>query len=105
MEGEGRHLDIWMPGTLLIFLHLILYVCIADWTNDQVFEIITGRELFRYEAYKQHGLGAPAGHFWQMMCFTGERSTAEQLMAGTYADRYFDITCSSFFSVCPFVSF
>lgn len=92
MEREGRHLDIWMPGTVAILpLHLTCYIRIADWTNVQVFELIVNSDLFKYEAYEKYSLDAPAGHLWQMMCFTGERFTPEQLDSSDFADEYLTI--------------
>lgn len=62
----------------------------------QAFEFVTGAGLFEYQPYEQQGLDAPGGHLWQMMCFTGERFTPEQLQASTNASQYFDpTTCSS----------
>lgn len=56
------------------------------------FEFVTGAGLFEYQPYEQQGLDAPGGHLWQMMCFTGERFTPEQLQASTNASQYFDPT-------------
>jgi hypothetical protein len=87
-----------MPGTVVAIsttLHLTCYIQIADWTNVQVFELVVNSDLFKYEAYKQYGLDAPAGHLWQMMCFTSEQFTPEQLDLSDFADCYFDNTCSS----------
>ena len=66
----------------------------------QAFEFVTGAGLFEYQPYDQHGLDAAGGHLWQMMCFTGERFTPEQLQASTNASQYFDATtCLSLSSV------
>ncbi len=59
-----------------------------------MFELVVGRELFEYTAYEKYDLDAPAGHLWQMMCFTGERFMPEQLQASDLAAQYFDSTCS-----------
>jgi serine/threonine-protein kinase SRPK3 len=90
------HLDAWYCSAILTHLHLTCYIRIADWKNVQVFELVVNNDLFMYEAYEQYGLDAPAGHLWQMMCFTGERFTPEQLDSSDFADQYFDNTCSSF---------
>jgi len=90
-----------MPGTVVAILpplHLTCCIRVADWTNVQVFELVVNSDLFKYEAYEQYGLDAPAGHLWQMMCFTGERFTPEQLNLSDFSDHYFDNTCSSFFT-------
>ena len=86
------HLVVWYLNTFpsVPFAH-------TDCANIQVFELAVGRELFEYTAYEKHGLDAPAGHLWQMMCFTGERFTPEQLQASDLAAQYFDSTCPS----CP----
>jgi len=58
-----------------------------------VFEIVVCRKLFEYEAYENYGLDAESGLLWQMMCFTGEQFTPEQLQASRLASVYFDETC------------
>jgi serine/threonine-protein kinase SRPK3 len=54
------------------------------------------RKLFEYAAYEQHGLDAESGLLWQMMCFTGEQFTPEQLQASFLSSMYFDETCTFF---------
>jgi len=49
--------------------------------------------MFEYEAYENYGLDAESGLLWQMMCFTGEQFTPEQLQASRLASVYFDETC------------
>src|SRR5882762_1403968 len=63
----------------------------------QVFELLVPSPLFQYKPREDYNLDAPTAHLWQMMVFTGERFTAEQLQASNDADLYFDSTCSSSF--------
>jgi hypothetical protein len=75
-----------------------------DRTKNQVFEIVVCRKLFEYEAYENYGLDAESGLLWQMMCFTGEQFTPEQLQASRLASVYFDETCMFAFSVIRLTS-
>jgi len=60
--------------------------------------------MFEYEAYENYGLDAESGLLWQMMCFTGEQFTPEQLQASRLASVYFDETCKFAFSVIRLTS-
>jgi peroxiredoxin family protein len=86
------HLDVWYAITCAI---TITSVAQADGYDFQVFELVVGRHLFEYVAYPKYNLDAPAGHLWQMMCFTGERFMPEQLDRSDLATQYFDNTCLS----------
>ena len=61
----------------------------------QVFELVVNCELFKYEAFDKYNLDAPTNHLWQMLGFTGERFTPEQLESSDHATQYFDDTCLS----------
>jgi hypothetical protein len=91
--------DIWIFGCLvcyaITYAITISSAAQADGYDFQVFEILVGRHLFEYVAYPKYNLDAPAGHLWQMMCFTGERFMPEQLDRSDLATQYFDSTCLS----------
>ncbi|OCH87802.1 kinase-like protein [Obba rivulosa] len=61
--------------------------------NEKVFETVVRREFFKHEAYPDHGLDEEVGHLWQILCFTGERFSPEQLQASHRAPEFFDYTC------------
>ncbi|KAF8573007.1 kinase-like protein [Ramaria rubella] len=59
-----------------------------------VFELVTGRALFKYEPYPKYNLDEPTYLLYQMMCYTGEDFSAEQLTVSALASKYFDTTCN-----------
>ncbi|PBK97719.1 kinase-like protein [Armillaria gallica] len=59
-----------------------------------VFELITGRGLFRYEPDLKYNLDEPNFMLYQMICYTGEDFRAEQLSVSPLAAQFFDTTCA-----------
>jgi len=78
-----------MPGALP-FPSIVLLP--ADCTNLQIFELIVGGSLFEYKSYPEYMLDEPTGHLWQMLCFTRERMTREQVNSSKLGAQYFDLT-------------
>ncbi|KZT01010.1 kinase-like protein [Laetiporus sulphureus 93-53] len=59
-----------------------------------VFEIVTGRGLFKYEPYLKYRLNDTSNLLYQMICYTGEDFSEEQLRIGAQAAEFFDTTCN-----------
>ncbi|KAF8957039.1 kinase-like domain-containing protein [Flammula alnicola] len=57
-----------------------------------IFEFIIGGSLFVYKPYPEYMLDEPTGHLWQMLCFTRERMTREQVNSSNLGAQYFDLT-------------
>ncbi|KAF8340060.1 kinase-like domain-containing protein [Amanita rubescens] len=57
-----------------------------------IFELIVGGSLFEYKSYPEYMLDEPTGHLWQMLCFTRERMTREQVNSSKLGAQYFDLT-------------
>jgi len=68
--------------------------------------------LFEYKPYPEYTLDEPTGHLWQMLCFTRERMTREQVDSSKLGAHYFDLAvkpndidnpfCLSFYLVTIF---
>ena len=80
------HLDVWC---IVVSLFCTLA---ADCINSQIFELIVGGSLFEYKSYPEYMLDEPTGHLWQMLCFTRERMTREQVNSSKLGAQYFDLT-------------
>ncbi|PBK74828.1 kinase-like protein [Armillaria solidipes] len=59
-----------------------------------IFELITGRGLFKYEPDLKYNLDEPNFMLYQMICYTGEDFRAEQLSVSPLAAQFFDSTCN-----------
>ncbi|KZT07061.1 kinase-like protein, partial [Laetiporus sulphureus 93-53] len=59
-----------------------------------VFELVTGRGLFKYEPYPKYHLNEASNLLYQMVCYTGEDFSAEQLTISAWAAEFFDTTCN-----------
>ncbi|KAK0244246.1 hypothetical protein EDD85DRAFT_191461 [Armillaria nabsnona] len=57
-----------------------------------IFELITGRGLFKYEPDLKYNLDEPNFMLYQMICYTGEDFRAEQLSVSPLAAQFFDST-------------
>jgi len=77
------HLDVWC---VVASLQLYFY---PDCINLQIFELIIGRFLFVPRPWPEYMLDAPTGHLWQMLCFTQEQMTREQVDSSKLGDKYF----------------
>ncbi|KIM83661.1 hypothetical protein PILCRDRAFT_97149 [Piloderma croceum F 1598] len=75
-------------------LHAPEVILRADQCDFWVFEFVIGCNLFEYRADLKYNLDAPAGHLWQMMCFTGEQFMPKQLKWSNLGTQYFDSTCN-----------
>jgi hypothetical protein len=51
--------------------------------------------LFEYKHYPEHRLDEAGGHLWQMLCFTRERMTREQVMSSKLGAQYFDLAVNA----------
>lgn len=67
--------------------------------TTQVFEVLTMAALFTYEPYEPCGLDATSAHLWQMMGFTGENFTPQQLGASQLSSMYFNEQCTYSFLI------
>ncbi|KAF8808766.1 kinase-like protein [Phlegmacium glaucopus] len=54
-----------------------------------IFELIVGSAFFEYKSYPEYMLDEPTGHLWQMLCFTRERMTREQVNSSKLGAQYF----------------
>lgn len=59
-----------------------------------IFELITGRSLFKYEPDPKLNLDEPNHILYQMLCYTCEDIRAEQLSVSALADQFFDTNCN-----------
>ncbi|KAF8903165.1 kinase-like protein [Gymnopilus junonius] len=59
-----------------------------------IFELITGRAFFKYEPDPKLNLDEPNYIIYQMLCYTCEDISAEQLMVSAFADQFFDTNCN-----------
>lgn len=80
------HLDAWC---IAVSQYIVLLP--ADCIDPQIFELIVGGSLFLYKSYPEYMLDEPTGHLWQMLCFTRERMTREQVNSSTLGAQYFDL--------------
>jgi serine/threonine protein kinase len=83
--------DIWAFGCLVGLLFPIISVLPTHWTNLQIFELVTGSALFEHKPYPKYSLDETTAHLWQMLCFTRERITRQQVKASKLGARYFDL--------------
>ena len=72
------------PGICTYFYALTVSI------NVQIFELTIGRALFQYIPYPEYQLDEPTGHLWQMLCFTRERMTREQVNSSKLGAHYFE---------------
>ncbi len=92
----NQRVDMWTFGCL-VRPYLFRSLCQAiNLAFPQVFELITGQNLFEYVPYPDRGLDAAAGHLWQMICFTGEEFEPKQLRWSQRAIQYFERTTCGF---------
>ncbi|GLB43876.1 putative kinase-like protein [Lyophyllum shimeji] len=56
-----------------------------------IFEFITGSALFEMKPYPEEGLDETTCHLWQMLCWTQDRITREQVEASKLGTQYFDL--------------
>jgi len=59
-----------------------------------IFELVTGRALFKYQPYEKYNLDEKNYILYQMICYTGEDFSAEQLTVSSLAGKFFDSTCN-----------
>ncbi|KAK0455646.1 kinase-like protein [Desarmillaria tabescens] len=59
-----------------------------------IFELITGRALFKYELDPKLNLDEPNHILYQMLCYTCKDIRAQQLMVSALADQFFDTNCN-----------
>ncbi|KAK0464509.1 kinase-like protein [Desarmillaria tabescens] len=59
-----------------------------------IFELITGRALFKYQADPKYNLDEPNFMLYQMICYTCEDFRVEQLSVSPLAAQFFDSTCN-----------
>ncbi len=83
-------MDVWMPGTRLF--NWLLSLSYAP----QIFELVTSRGLFKYEPDSKLKLDETEHILYQMICYTSEDFSPEQLSVSPLAGRYFDSTCQLF---------
>lgn len=58
----------------------------------QVFEFLTGHELFEMKTNPEEGLDSVTScHLWQMLCWTQDRISRVQVEASTLGTQYFDL--------------
>lgn len=62
----------------------------------KIFELVTARGLFKYIADPKLKLDETENILYQIICYTGEDFSEEQLYAGRLARKYFDSTCQLF---------
>ncbi len=97
----NQRVDIWTFGCL-VRSYLFRSLCQATHLAfPQVFELITGHNLFEYVPYPDRGLDAAAGHLWQMICFTSEEFEPKQLRWSQRAIQYFERTTCGFWHFYP----
>ena len=84
--------DIWAFGCLVCLLFPIIQFMHTYWTNLQIFEFITGSNLFEHKPNPMYALDETTAHLWQILCFTRERITRQQVEASKLGAQYFDLT-------------
>ena len=73
---------------------LLFTVTCIDEPLCKIFELITGRGLFKYKPDLKYNLDEPNFMLYQMICYTGEDFRAEQLSVSPLAAQFFDSTCA-----------
>jgi hypothetical protein len=63
----------------------------TDWANLQIFELTIGNALFEYRACPEYSLDETTAHLWQILGFTRERMTREQVESSKLGAQYFDL--------------
>lgn len=92
----NQRVSVWTFECLLRS-YLFYSLCQAiDLAFLQVFELITGQNLFKYEPYPDRSLDAAAGHLWQMICFTGKKFQPKRLSWSHRATQYYEKTTCMF---------
>jgi hypothetical protein len=86
-RSTSGHLDAWRVCCFQVYN----FFSHTDWTYFQIFEITIGNALFEYKPYPKYALDATTAHLWQMLCFTRERITREQVTASELGAQYFDL--------------
>lgn len=81
---SGR-LDAWCS------YYYLLSILPTHWTNLQIFELVTGSALFEHKPYPKYALDETTAHLWQILCFTRERITRQQVEASKLGAQYFDL--------------
>jgi hypothetical protein len=81
-RSTSGHLDAWCAFHFPLFHSL---------NNLQIFEFTTGNALFEYKPYPKYALDETTAHLWQMLCFTRERITRQQIKASKLGAQYFDL--------------
>jgi len=56
-----------------------------------IFELTIGNALFQYQPNPKYGLDETTAHLWQMLGFTRERITREQVESSKLGAQYFDL--------------
>jgi hypothetical protein len=85
-----------MPGALAISYESACTCLVpADRIDFQIFELTIGGALFEYKPYAERGLDEATGHLWQMLCFTRERMTREQVTSSKLGAQYFDLAVNA----------
>ncbi|KAK0448169.1 kinase-like protein [Armillaria borealis] len=59
-----------------------------------IFELVTGRPLFKYQPDPKLNLDEPNNILYQMLCYTCEDIRAEQLQVSPLASQFFDTNCN-----------
>ena len=62
--------------------------------NTKIFEFVTSRSLFRYEPNEKYKLDETSNILHQMICYTCEDFSEEQLTVSPLAGEFFDSTCA-----------
>ncbi|KAK0212175.1 kinase-like domain-containing protein [Desarmillaria ectypa] len=86
--------DIWTFGCLV---HVLLFYPPSPLVDEHIsgiFELITGRALFKYEPFPKHNLDEPNYILYQIICYTGEAFGSQQLSDSPLAGKFFDSTCN-----------
>ncbi|KXN84886.1 Serine/threonine-protein kinase SRPK [Leucoagaricus sp. SymC.cos] len=86
--------DIWSFGCL-VSKSPIFPSCFCELTRPlEIYELVTGRILFRHEENTTQMLDSEENMLYQMLCYTCEDFKSEQLSVSPRAGNYFDSTCN-----------
>jgi len=84
-RSTSGHLDAWCVSYDPLFSFCLLTRLL------QIFEFITGSALFEHKPHSQYALDEITAHLWQILCFTRERITRQQVEASKLGIQYFDL--------------
>ena len=87
-------MDVWLSGELYIH-EVVITIDHNAWRLSflQIYEISVGKALFQSRPNPKFKLDEAESMLHQMICFTLEDFSAEQLTISEWAAQYFDETC------------